>query len=503
MSDLGRSSVTAAAVATPPAAAQTAQSFAQSSAHGRAVIALVCVGMFMTTLDTSIVNIGLPSIARAFGTPLTGTIEWVIIGYLVVIAAVLLTVGRLSDMVGRTPIWTAGLAGFTLGSALCGFAPSLGLLIAARALQGVGAALILATSTAILTDAVPATERGRALGWSAGAIALGFSAGPTVGGLLTEYLSWRWIFYVNMPIGLGAIVATRHLLPRTSGRKRGQFDPAGALLLGLGVAAVSLGLSFGASWGWTSPALLGSLALGVGALVGAVFAERHVADPIIDLRLFHDRLFVSSLTSLVFSMLAAFAVSFLLPFYFEELRGFSTAQSGLLLTPFALAIAVVSPIAGSVADRRGSRWLAPLGLAIAAGGLGLLARIDATSSIWDVAWRLAVAGIGQGLFVSPNTRAIMDSAPSTEQGEASGLLATARVAGQALSVSVAGAVFASLGGAAAGSALLSARAGSSLLGVRQAGAEATFVHAFQTALLVCAVFAAVGTLIALVRGRER
>jgi EmrB/QacA subfamily drug resistance transporter len=502
MSDRG-SSRAAAAVATPPATVQTAQSTAQSTGHARAVIALVCVGMFMTTLDTSIVNIGLPSIARAFTTPLTGTIEWVLIGYLVTIAALLLPFGRLSDMVGRTPIWTAGLGVFTLGSTVCGAAPSLALLIAARALQGAGAALILTTSTALLTDAVPSTERGRALGWSAGAIAIGFSAGPTVGGLLTEYLSWRWIFYVNVPIGIGAIVATRQLLPRMTGSKRGHFDPVGALLLGLGVAALSLGLSFGASWGWTSPGVLGSLALGVGSLVGAVFAERRVADPIIDLRLFHDRLFVSALTSLVFSMLAAFAVSFLLPFYFEELRGFSTAQSGLLLTPFALAIAVVSPIAGSVADRRGSRWLAPLGLAIAAGGLALLARIDATSSVWDVAWRLAVAGIGQGLFVSPNTRAIMDAAPSTEQGEASGLLATARVAGQALSVSVAGAVFASLGGAAAGSALLAARAHSSLLGVPETGAQATFVHAFQTALLACTAFAAVGTLIALMRRRER
>jgi EmrB/QacA subfamily drug resistance transporter len=474
---------------------------APSIARGRAVIALVCVGMFMTTLDSSIVNIGLPSIARAFKTPLTGPIEWVIIGYLVVIAALLLSVGRLSDMIGRTPIWTTGLAGFTLGSALCGFAPSLGVLIGARALQGIGAALMLATSTAILTDAVPSSERGRALGWSAGAIALGLSTGPTVGGLLTEYLSWRWIFYVNMPIGVGAIVATRHLLPRTSGRARGRFDPTGALLFGLGIAALSLGLSFAPNWGWTSAPVLGSLALSLGALVVALFVEARVADPIVDLHLFHERLFASSLASLVLSMMSVFAVSFLLPFYFEELRGFSTARSGLLLTPFALSITVVSPIAGSLADRYGSRWLPPLGLGIVAVGLTLLARVDATSSMWDVAWRLAVTGTGQGLFQSPNTRTIMDSAPPTERGESSGLLATARAVGQALSISVAGAVFASLGGAAAGSALMSARH-SSLLGVREASAQTTFVDSFRMAFLVCAAFAVAGALIALVRGRS-
>jgi EmrB/QacA subfamily drug resistance transporter len=502
MSNRGNSEPTAAAVMPPAAPAQMAPSMAQATAHGRAVIALVCVGMFMTTLDSSIVNIGLPSIARAFQTSLTGTIEWVIIGYLVVIAALLLAFGRLSDMVGRTPIWTAGLGCFALGSALCGAAPSLALLIAARAVQGVGAALVLATSTAILTDAVPSSQRGQALGWSAAAIAIGFSAGPTVGGLLVEYLSWRWIFYVNVPIGLGAILATRRLLPRTRGSRRGRFDATGALLLGIGIAALALGLSFGASWGWTSVKVLGSLALGVATLVGAVFAEGRVAEPLIDLRLFHDRGFVSGLASLTFSILAAFAVSYLLPFYFEELRGFSTVRSGLLLTPFALCLAVLSPIAGRVADRRGARWLMPLGLAIAAVGLALLARIDDTSSAWDVAWRLTIAGIGQGLFLSPNTRVIMDSASSTEQGQASGLLATARMTGQALSVSVAGAVFASLGGAAAGSALLTDRAHSSLLGVREMGAVETFVHAFQTALLVCAVFAAIGALIALVPARQ-
>ncbi|HEX2250584.1 MAG TPA: MFS transporter, partial [Gemmatimonadales bacterium] len=198
---------------------------ADSVMHPRkwAVVLLVCVGVLMTTLDASIVNISLPAIARAFDTPLSGTIEWVIIGYLVVVAALLLTFGRLSDLVGRTSIWTGGLAVFTLGSALCGAAPSLELLIAARMVQGIGSALILATSTAILTGVVPPAERGRALGWSAVAVGLGTSAGPTLGGLLTEHLSWRWIFYVNLPIGLGALAATQRILPRTGRPERGRL----------------------------------------------------------------------------------------------------------------------------------------------------------------------------------------------------------------------------------------------------------------------------------------
>jgi len=464
------------------------------------VVGLVCTGLFMTTLDTSIVNIALPSIGRAFHTPLNGTIEWVIIAYLVVIAALLLPFGRLSDMVGRRPIWTAGLALFTLGSGVCGGAPSLGWLIAARGLQGVGGALILSTSTAILSDAFPPAARGRALGWGAVAIALGTSAGPTLGGLITEHLTWRWIFYANVPIGIGAIIATTRILPRTSRRGADRLDPTGALLLGVGVALLNLALSFGESWGWGSRRVVGTLAIGAGALVGAGFAERRVPAPLIDLRLFASRLFSSAVAGMTLSMLALFAVSFIMPFYFEELRGFSTVRSGWLLTPLPLAIAAVAPIAGRLSDRLGSRWLSPLGLGITAVGLALLARLDATSSTWDVAWRLVVSGVGQGMFQSPNTRALMGATPAAELGEASGIVATARVTGQALSVAVAGAVLTGLGGSAAGSALLLGRG--QLSGPARAALQATFLYGFRAALLVCAGFAAVGAAVALVRDRD-
>ena len=476
----------------------------QTSVHARAVVVLVCVGMFMTTLDSSIVNIGLPSIARAFGAPLTGAAEWVILGYLVIIAALLLTFGRLSDSVGRKPIWTAGLVTFTVGSALCGAAPSLPILIAARVLQGTGAAFVLSTSTAILTNVVPPNARGKALGWSAVAVALGVSVGPTVGGVLTEHLSWRWIFYVNVPIGLGAVLLTLRVLPRpAAGVTRASFDPAAPLLFGIGVAALNLGVSFAERWGWTLPRLFGVLALGAGALVSAVIIERRSADPVIDLRLFHNRVFVSAIASLILAMVALFAVSFLLPFYLEELRGFSTARAGWTLTPLPIAIAVTAPIAGGIADRYGSRWLSPLGLALASIALLFLARLGTVSSAWDVAWPLALAGIGQGLFQSPNTRALMGAAPPAEQGEASGVLATTRVAGQALSVAVAGAVFAGLGGAAAGGSLVAMHRAVTSPGVPADGAlQATFVHGFDTALVVCAAFAAAGVFTALVRGRQ-
>src|ERR1700687_4423970 len=235
-------------------------------ATGAPVVALVCVAIFMTTLEASIVNIGLPSIATAFGTALTGTVEWIVIGYLVVIGALLLTFGRLSDMIGRSPIWITGLLVFTVGSAACGAAPSLGLLIAARGLQGVGSALILSTSTAILSNAVAPTSRGHALGWGATSIALGASTGPTLGGFLTTLVTWRWILSVNGPIGIIAIILTLWLIPPTLVRSTQKyvsrlifhafletkgFDLRGALLLAIALAALTLGPPSRQGWGWT------------------------------------------------------------------------------------------------------------------------------------------------------------------------------------------------------------------------------------------------------------
>jgi EmrB/QacA subfamily drug resistance transporter len=464
-----------------------------------AVLAIVAIGIFMATLDSSIVNISLPAIARAFGVGLTGAVEWVIIAYLIIIAAVLLTIGRLADMIGHKPIWVAGLAVFTIGSALSGAAPSLGLLIASRALQGLGGALLMAISAAMLTRAFPANERGRALGMNAVIVALGVSVGPTLGGIITQYWTWRWIFYVNVPIGIIGFLLTLRILTERPHWGHARFDPWGALLLALGLASITLGLSFGQEWGWNSPGLISSLVIGALALVALYFVEQRAADPVIKFSLLNNRVFLSANLSLILSFLALFAVSFMLPFYLEELRHFDTLKAGLLLTPLPLTIAVVAPFSGQLSDRIGTRWLAAGGLAIACIGLVFISQLNAQSSLWDIIWRLVFTGLGQALFQSPNNSALMGAAPRQLQGSAAGFLATGRVVGQSLSVALAGAIFASLGGALAGHILVTTQRLPSPV-VQQL--DATFATAFHYTFISCAAIAAIGILTSLVRGKQ-
>lgn len=465
-----------------------------------AVLGIVAIGIFMATLDTSIVNISLPSISAYFQTPLNGLVEWVIIAYLITIASVLFTFGRLSDMFGRKILWMLGLGSFTLGSALCGAAPTLLLLVVFRALQGIGGALLMANSTAMLVRAFPENERGRVLGLNSVSVSLGVSAGPTLGGLITTSLSWRWIFYVNLPLGILGLLLTWLILKEPVRLQSKQtFDPFGASLLSAGIIAMMLALSFGQESGWFTPLIISLFAGGCALLVACFFIERRVAAPIIDLRLFHNRLFAAANLSGLLSFFALFAVSFLLPFYLEELRHFPTDVAGLLLTPIPLTVSLVAPISGRLSDRFGSRVLSSAGLATSALGLWLLTGLGVDSSVFSIIWRLVVTGIGIGLFQSPNNSAVMGAVPSAQRGVGSGFLATVRVVGQSLSVAVAGAVFVGLGASQAGQALTHA---ADLSQAALLPLQTTFLTGFHAALLVCMCIASVGVFTSLVRGNQ-
>jgi EmrB/QacA subfamily drug resistance transporter len=472
---------------------------AQEAPSKWAIFGLVSVGTFMTTLDASIVNIALPSIAHAFGTPVSGPIEWVVIGYLVVIAATLLSFSRLADIAGRERVWVGGLALFTLGSALSGLAPNLALLVAARGLQGLGASLIFAPALALIVDAFPISQRGQALGMNALIVSLGVTAGPTLGGLITESLGWRWIFFVNVPLGLIGVLVARRVFTFARGSRTRRFDLRGAVAFGLGLAGLSLGLSFGSEWGWASPAIVLILAVAVLALGAAIVIERRRRDPLVDLGELFSRRLGLPLAGFLFSILALFSVGFLLPFYLEELRGLTPLAAGLLLTPYSLGLAAAAPISGRLADRGHAGWLGPVGLGLAAVSLCLLAMVGISTTPVDIVVLLAVSGIGQGLFLSPNTTAVMSAVPADQSGTASSLIATTRVVGQALSVAIAGAIFIGLGGAAAGAALV----GGAPTGPAKTTLDGTFLTAMHAALLVSGLLAAAGAATSLARPRQR
>jgi EmrB/QacA subfamily drug resistance transporter len=458
-------------------------------------------GTVVTSLSSSMINVSLPEIARAFDAPLGGRVEWVIIAYLVVAAALLLVVGRLSDILGGTPLWITGLIVFSVGSMLCGAAPSLDFLIAARAVQGIGGALVVASSLVILCDTFLPAEHGRVLGLIAVVSAISASVGPTLGGSISDHLDWRGIFLISVPISLGAAVSSHYLLPRNGVRRRERFDLLGALLFGVAIGATTLLPSVGPQWGWASPRFAGTVGLIVVAFICAGLVERRVTNPLLELAFFRNRTFTAAMLRLILSRLALVPVSFLLPFYFVELRGFSTQWSGLLLTPLPLSIMIVGPIGGYLADRFPARWLETLSLAIVALGLFSLAHLGLASSTQEIASWLIVVGIGQGLFAVPNSKSILDSAPATEHGQASGLLSTGQVVGQSLAITVASAIFAGLGGGAAASLL--DHHDVPLSPDHLSAVRTTFLDGFRVAFLACAAFAVLGVLVALLEGAVR
>jgi EmrB/QacA subfamily drug resistance transporter len=461
---------------------------------------VVAVGVFMATLDSSVVNVSLPAIAHHFGVPLGAAVEWVVIAYLVSVAALLLSIGRLADLVGRRTVWLTGLGLFTAASLACAAAPSLTSLIVARALQGVGGACLMAISPAMLTSAFPPEQRGRAIGLNAITVGLGISTGPTLGGLITEHGSFRYIFLLNLPIGILGWIAAYMILPRepklNSERAAVHFDLLGALYLAVALASLTAGVSLGHELGWTEPVPLCLLATVAASALAFALHERVHPHPVVDFTLFRQRTFASACVSLLLSFIASFSVSVMLPFYFEQLRGWGSAVTGLMLTPYPLTLALVGPVSGALADRFGTRWLAAGGMLILCCGLCALAGLGAESSKLDISVRVLLAGLGQALFQSPNNSALMGSAPRQRQGLASGMLATGRVVGQSLSVAFSGAIFVGFGGAEAGRLLRAGATAAQLPELQQA-----FLHSQCITFLSLAGVALLAAGAALVRER--
>jgi EmrB/QacA subfamily drug resistance transporter len=405
------------------------------------VLVAIGFGTFMTALDGSIVNTILPVIRNSFGSEVA-EIEWVITVYLLIVSGLLLSFGRLGDLRGHKTIFSIGMGGFIAASAFCAAAPSAAALVAFRGVQAIGGAMMFANSPAILTKAFPGSQRGQALGTSAMLTYLGLTVGPTLGGFLADHFGWRSAFYVNLPVGaIGLTLGLRFIQSdRLSGGAE-KFDLKGAAVFLTGLVSLLLALNQGHSWGWTSPAILLLVAISVAALAAFIWIENHVPAPMLDLTLFRNRLFTASVASATLNYVCVYCVLFLLPFYLIQGRGMSAGEAGLVLVVQPLVMAVVAPIAGTLSDRIGSRIPAVVGMAVLSVGLLELSRLGENSSVAQIRWALALAGLGTGTFISPNSSALLGSAPPGRQGIASAVLATARNAGMVLGVGLAGAVF--------------------------------------------------------------
>jgi EmrB/QacA subfamily drug resistance transporter len=411
------------------------------------VVGTVCIGAVLGQVDASIAGLVLPTLEQVFGAPVA-SVEWVAIAYLLTLAALVVPLGRLGDLVGRKALYTWGFVVFVAGSALCGQAPTLGWLIVFRVGQAFGAAMLQANSVAIITAAVPRRALGRAIGVQGAAQAVGLSIGPSVGGFLIDSLGWQWVFFIAVPFGVVGTVLAWLVLPLTgptavadAAQPPERFDWWGAALLGPSVGLTLLGLTYGNSWGWTSPALLSTLGLAAACLATLGLVERRSASPLIDLRLLRVRSFSRGLVAGLLSYAVLFGSLFLIPFYLERILGKSAAQTGLLLTPVPIALGVMAPIAGTLTDRIGPGPPTIAGMAIAALALAGLA-VAPSDSLGLTLGLLALLGIGLGLFTPPNNSAVMGSAPANRLGVAGGILNMTRSLGTSLGVAATGAVLA-------------------------------------------------------------
>ncbi len=400
----------------------------------------VGLGVFMATLDTSIVNISLPTLTEQLHTSFA-IVQWVVLSYALVVTALMLSAARLGDMLDKKKLYLVGLTLFTIGSFLCGLSPAVGWLIGFRALQGLGATLTQALGMAIITEIFPVQERGRALGIIGGVVSVGIAVGPPIGGILIGLVGWRAVFLVNVPVGiLAALVVSRFVPSSIPARKDQQFDRVGAVVLLTTLAAYALGMTLGQQAGFENVAVIVLLVLALLGVVTFVILERRTGQPMVDLSLFRNVLFSLNLVMgfLVFIVMAG---NFIVPFFLELVQGYSTEQVGILMMSMPIAMGLVAPWAGSLSDRFGSRGISLVGLLIIAGGCLALGTLNSHTPWWGFVLRMVPFGVGMGFFQSPNNSAIMGAAPRQQLGIASGLLSLSRTLGQTTGLPLMGAVF--------------------------------------------------------------
>jgi EmrB/QacA subfamily drug resistance transporter len=446
----------------------------------------VAFGLFMIMLDNTIVNVALPSIQQDLSIGIS-ELEWVFNGYALTFGVLMLTGGKLADMLGRRRIFIVGLVIFTAASLGCGLATSAGMLIAARVVQGVGSALMNPATLSIITATFPPRQRGMAIGIWAGVSAMALAIGPLVGGLITQHWSWNWIFFINVPIGILAIVVARLVIDESRDMSPEQrLDLPGLVSSAIALFALTYGLIEANTYGWTSTRILALFGVAAVALAAFILLELHQRVPMLDLKLFKNGTFAGANSVMLLVGLAMFGVFFYNSLFFQNIIGWSAVQTGASFLPMTVLIILVAPIAGKYSDRVGSRWLMGGGMVLLAISLFIFSRLDAASNFWDVLPGLLVGGLGMAIVMTPTTAAAMGSVPIDKAGLGSAVLNSGRQVGGALGIAVIGAIIASYA--------------TGVPGTPQAAAG--FVAGYQHALQVAALIALAGAVIAVATVRK-
>jgi EmrB/QacA subfamily drug resistance transporter len=446
----------------------------------------VAFGLFMIMLDNTIVNVALPSIQRDLNIGIS-ELEWVFNGYALTFGVLMLTGGKLADLLGRRSIFIAGLVIFTLASLFCGLATSAAWLIAARVVQGAGSALMNPATLSIITATFPPRQRGMAIGIWAGVSAMALAIGPLVGGLITEHWSWNWIFFINVPVGVLAVLLTRIVVDESRDTSADQrLDLPGLLSSGIALFALTYGLIEANAYGWGSARILSLFAVAAVGFVVFVLLERHQRSPMLDLALFKNSTFAGANSVMLLVGLAMFGVFFYNSLFIQNIIGWSAVQTGASFLPMTVLIILVAPLAGKYSDRVGSRWLMGFGMVLLSTSLFIFSRLDATATFWNILPGLLVGGFGMALVMTPTTAAAMGSVPVDKAGVGSAVLNSGRQVGGALGIAVMGAIIAA-----------SVHA---LPGTPEGTAD--FVTGYQHALTVAALIALAGAVLSVVTVRK-
>ena len=405
----------------------------------------ISLAAFMSSLDGTIVNIALPTISSTFHLS-SSTVSWVATIYLLVMAGCVLIFGKLADGIGFKKVFLTGFFIFTVGSFFCGFLPeilnSFPVLLVSRIFQAIGGAMITAIAPAMITAYIPMDQKGKAMGIIMTAAGLGTAIGPTIGGILTQFLSWHWIFFINVPVGICAILLGGKVIPKVDVRQDIQgFDKTGALLIFTGLAALLFAVSEGQSLGWSSPVIIGTLILALCTLGYFVWYELRTADPLLELRLFKNRnfLMINLILFLIFFSLAG--INYLLPFYLQYVKGFGTSDAGLILTSLSVALMVSGIIAGMLYNRVGGKKLCVSAGIFLVAGFFLMTRIRVETHVGFIILCLLMIGFGLGLMITPASNMIMISVSKRYQGMVSSLTSLERFAPLTLGIACANLVF--------------------------------------------------------------